>query len=337
VAHHRFLSVSETSTLLDCSWRHALAYTGALTGGQALSPRDTPMLLREGRAWGRAMAALHSGWDRTTHLVDAEQAIHDSIREDAAERERWGLLDPEAELAAVALVVGCLHHYYATTELLPLYGAETELRCNLPAGQRHSNRYVLEAYLDGLHDDEHGTWLAEFKWRRTRLPEFTLAARSRQLRWYAWAWREHLGTDICGAILDERLGILPEPVKLNLDGRPSRIQSCTPEAYQAAGGRDHEVIERLKAKAWQARRRITFRKHELDQAGVELRSVARLVHQYDTGLLAPVRHPHERNCNGCRYRAICDDPWDTDLVDALYERVPAKANRTPEETAAARR
>jgi hypothetical protein len=330
---YRLLSVTETSSLLDCPWRWDLGYGGHLAGA-ALTPRDTPMLLREGRAWGRAMAALHGHYNLTTHLVDAEQAARASIREDAEQREAAGLLDPEAERQVTDLVLGCLHHYYATAELLPLVGAETRLECPLPAAQRHSNRYRLEAYLDGLHEDAHGTWLVEFKWRRSRFPSWELAARMRQLRWYAWAWREHLGRDICGAILDERLGVLPEPAHLNLDGRPSKVQTCTPEAYQAAGGSDPEVLGRLKAREWQLRRRITFRAHELDQAGTELRSVARLVHQYDVGQLAPIRHPHERNCNGCRFRAICDDPWDTELVDALYERRPPKREREAAPSAA---
>jgi hypothetical protein len=323
----RLLSVSESGTLLDCSWRHALAYTGALTGGQALVPRETPMLLREGKAWGRAMAALHGAWDQTTHLVDAEQAARESIREDAAERERWGLADPEAERAALELVLGCLHHYYTTAELLPLFGAETHLVMSLPAQQRHSNRYKLEAYLDGLHADEHGTWVVEFKWRASRLQDYELAARQRQLRWYAWAWQEHTGRAITGVILDERLGQVPEPVRLNQDGRVSRVQTSTPEAYQAAGGRDPEVLEKLRLKVWQARRRIVFREHELEQAGWELRSLARLVQLYDSGQLAPIRHAHERNCRGCRFRSICDDPFDRDLVDSLFERVPPKRER----------
>jgi PD-(D/E)XK nuclease superfamily len=323
----RLLSVSEAGSLLDCSWRHALGYTGALTGGQALVQRDTPMLLREGKAWGRAMAALHGSWDRTTQLVDAEAAAVQSIREDAAERERWGLYDPVAEAAAIAVVLGALHHYHATTEPLPLHGAETHLVMPLPARERHSNRYKLEAYLDGLHTDQHGTWVVEFKWRSSRLLDYELAARQRQLRWYAWLWQEYTRRLITGVILDERLGQVPEPVRRNQDGRVSRVQSCTPEAYEAAGGRDADVLARLKAKQWQARRRITFRAHELEQAGWELRSLARLVHLYDSGQLAPIRHAHERNCRGCLYRAVCDDPWDADLVDSLYERVPAKRDR----------
>ena len=325
---HRLLSVSESATLLDCSWRWDLSYGGHLAGS-ALTPHETPMLLREGRAWGRAMAALHSAWDRTHHLVDAEQAIRESIREDAEDRERYGLVDPKAEEQVLELLMACLHHYYSATyrNPLPLFGAETHLVMALPAAQRHSNRYRLEVYLDGLHEDQHGVWVVEFKWRRSRLPDYELVARERQLRWYGWAWREHLGREICGVILDERLGIAPEPVRFNADGRLSKVQSCTPEAYLAAHGRDQIVLEKLHAKQWQARRRITFRPGELDWAGQELRSLARLVQMHDSGQLAPVRNPNQRNCGRCRFRAICDDPWDRDLVDALYERKPPKRDR----------
>lgn len=322
----RLLSVSESSSLLDCSWRWDLSYGGHLAGS-ALTPRDTPLLLREGKAWGRAMAALHDHWDRTDQLVLAEQALVDSITEDALERERYGLRDPEAERQVLDLLQACLRHYYASSEPLPLFGAETHLELPLPAAQRHSNRYRLEAYLDGLHQDTHGIWVVEFKWRASRIQDYELAARQRQLRWYGWAWREQLGREPCGVILDERLGKRPDPVRYNADGRLSLVQACTPEDYEAAGGRNAAVREKLVAKVWQARRRITFRPGELDWAGRELRSLARLVQLHDSGQLAPVRNPNERNCRGCRFRAICDDPWDTELVDALYERHPPKRDR----------
>jgi hypothetical protein len=322
----RLLSVSESSTLLDCSWRWDLAYGGHLAGS-ALTPRDTPLLLREGRAWGRAMAVLHTEWNRTDRLTAAALAAIESLAADEAQRQAAGLADSQAFVQAENHQLAVLHHYDALAEPLPLYGAETRLEMALPAAQRHSNRYRLEAYLDGLHDDQHGTWVVEFKWRASRIQDFELAARQRQMRWYGWSWREHLGRDICGVILDERLGIAPEPVRLNQDGRPSKVQSCTPEAYAAAGGTDPEVAQRLQAKVWQARRRITFRPHELDQAGIELRSMARLIAQHDSGQLAPVRNPSQYQCGRCRFRSICDQPEDEELVSALYERVLPKRLR----------
>jgi hypothetical protein len=326
VSGHRDLSVSEATTLLDCSWRWDLGYGGHLAG-DALRPRDVPLLLREGRAWGRAMAAYHSNWDRTDSLVLARVAIAESLNEDAEQQRVAGLYDPEPERATFETLDACLTHYHHLGDPLPLHGAETHLLVALPARERHSNRYRLECYLDGLHEDQHGVWVVEFKWRASRLQAFELAARQRQLRWYAWAWREFLGREPVGVILDERLGIAPSPVRLNQNGRPSKVQSCTPEDYAAAGGQDPDVRERLEAHRWQARRRLTFRPGELDQAGWELRSLARLTHQHDTGALTPVRNPNERNCNRCRYGAICDDPFDRDLVDALYERVPPKRDR----------
>lgn len=318
----RVLSVTESSTLSDCSWRWGLAY-GDLAGA-ALHPIDVPVLLREGRAWGAGMAALHSTWDQTTHLVAAEGAIATSLLADEQQRYDAGLGDREHAQAVVERVQAALHHYYATSELLPLHHPETHLVLPLPAPRRHSNRYRLEVYLDGLHDDEHGTWIVEFKWRSSRLMDYEIAARQRQLRWYGWAWREHIGRDIAGVILDERLGVVPSEVRFNRDGQPSKVQSCTPEAYIAAGGEHPDVIEQLRVKVWQSRRRITFRAGELDWAGRELRTLARLVHQYDHHQLLPMRNPNERNCRGCRFKAICDDPFDTELVDALYERRPPK-------------
>lgn len=322
----RLLSVSEASTLMDCPWRWDLAYGGHLAGS-TLKPKTTPMLLSQGRAWGRAMAELHSNWDRTDQMVLAQTAIRESLAEDADQQREHSLYDPEAHAEALLLQLACLQHYFATQELLPLHGAETELVLSLPANQRHSNRYKLQCYLDGLHDDEHGTWVVEFKWRKSRLMTMELAARQRQLRWYAWAWREKLGREPVGVILDERLGVAPPPVRINKNGSVSRTQSCTVEDYMRAGGLDADILVQLRAREWQARRRITFRPGELDQAGAELRSVARLTQQYDSGLLTPVRNPNERNCSGCRYRMICDDPWDSDLVDALFGRAPAKRDR----------
>jgi hypothetical protein len=327
---HRLLSVSESSTLLDCPWRHALAYTGQLTDGDALAPKTTPLLLREGKAWGRAMAALHGSWNRTTQRVDAVQAVRASLAADAEQRGRAGIYDPDAEATTERHVLAVLDHYISLTEPLPLHHPERHLILPLPAAERHSNRYRLEVYLDGLHDDEWGSWVVEFKWRASNLIDFEIATFDRQLRWYAWAWREHLGIEPVGVILDERIGEEPSPVRFNQDGRVSKIQSCTPEAYMAAGGDDLMVATKLSNKQWQARRRITFRPGELDWAGRELRTVARLVHMYDNGQLAPMRNANPRNCRGCRFRAICADPFDRELVDALYDRVPAKRDREEE-------
>ena len=328
----RLLSVSESSALLDCPWRHALAYTGQLTGGTALVPKTTPLLLRKGKAWGRGLAALYGGWDRTTQRTDAEQAIRSSLTEDAEQRGRAGIYDPDAEAATERHLLAVLDHYISLAEPLPLHHPECHLILPLPAAQRHSNAYRLEVYLDGLHDDEWGSWVVEIKWRESNLIDFEVATLDRQLRWYAWAWREHLGIEPVGVILDERIGEVPSPVRYNQDGRVSKIQSCTVEAYLHAGGQDLMVAERLSSKTWQARRRITFRPHELDWAGRELRTVARLVHMYDNGQLVPMRNANQRNCRGCRYRTICADPFDTELVDALYDRVPPK--RLREEVAA---
>lgn len=135
----RLLSQTEASTLLDCSWRWDLGYGGHLAGS-ALVPRDTPLLLREGRAWGKAMAVYHGRWNRTDHLVSALLALHESIREDSDQQAAHGLYDPEAEAETLDLLNRCLEHYHRLDEPLPLTGAETHLVQPLPANQRHSNR-----------------------------------------------------------------------------------------------------------------------------------------------------------------------------------------------------
>jgi hypothetical protein len=60
----RPISHTEMSTVHDCQARHAFAYTGHLTGGDTLKPKQTHLRLREGRAWGRAIAALHAADER---------------------------------------------------------------------------------------------------------------------------------------------------------------------------------------------------------------------------------------------------------------------------------
>jgi hypothetical protein len=55
----RLISHTEITSLYDCQARHAFQYTGHLTGGMVLKRKQDAPRLREGRAWGRAVAALH--------------------------------------------------------------------------------------------------------------------------------------------------------------------------------------------------------------------------------------------------------------------------------------
>jgi hypothetical protein len=59
----RDVSHTEISAVMDCQAKHAFGYTGHLTGGTTLRPRAAHARLREGRAWGRAVAALHAAVD----------------------------------------------------------------------------------------------------------------------------------------------------------------------------------------------------------------------------------------------------------------------------------
>jgi hypothetical protein len=59
----REVSHTEIAAAMDCQAKHAFSYTGHLTGGTTLRPRAVHARLREGRAWGRAVAALHAAVD----------------------------------------------------------------------------------------------------------------------------------------------------------------------------------------------------------------------------------------------------------------------------------
>ena len=59
----RDVSHTEIAAVMDCQAKHAFAYTGHLTDGTTLRPRAAHARLREGRAWGRAVAELHAAVD----------------------------------------------------------------------------------------------------------------------------------------------------------------------------------------------------------------------------------------------------------------------------------
>lgn len=316
--------------LLDCQLKHAFGYTGAATGGDALKPKVAAEPLRAGKAWGEAVAVLHSVGEEIT----AREVLHASLEEDAERQREHGLYDEDAHIALVDELERILDHYTATAEPLPLLDAEHEIEVPIPSrgGRRPSNVYRLLAYLDGLHRDEEGRlWLVEFKLRK-QLTAFEQVVLWRQLRWYSWAWREETGESITGAIVEERLRKAPSEVKLNQDGTPSKQQSCRLDDYIAAWqelGRepDEKVVAQLAGKSWQRRHTVLFREGELDEAGQQLVSVGQQIHDLDVGLLYPIRNPSPMRCPGCAFREICPTPDDTELVDALFERVPAKKDR----------
>lgn len=328
----RTISHSEASTALDCQARHAFAYTGQLTNGDALKPKTTHVLLRQGRAWGAAVAALHEmGAEHARVALTAHLSLA------SAEQIQAGLFDEAAHRELVTHLNDLLEHYIQTAEPLPINRLEHEIQVAAPArsGTRASTRYRYQAFFDGAHIDSAGrTWIVEFKLRK-QLSSLEQIVLSRQTRWYAWAYQATTGKQVAGVVVDERLNQAPSPVKVNKDGTPSKVQSCRLDDYIAAWqelGRepDEEIVAKLAARQWHSRHVVIFRPGELQEAGLQIASAANLINQLDTGALFPVRNPSRMRCPGCAYRDICPNPGDTVLVDALFNRVPAK--RDKEET-----
>jgi PD-(D/E)XK nuclease superfamily len=329
----RVISHSEASSLLDCQAKHAFAYTGALTGGQSLKPKTQAPQLREGRAWGAGVAAWHSN-QGTEPIECGLAAMEESLDDDALTQQENGTYDAVEHEQTYDHLKALLLDYATDAEPLTLDRLEHEIEVGIPSrtGRQTSNRYRLQAFLDGVHaEDEGRDWIYEAKLRK-RLTDFSMVAKERQPRWYAWAWRRLSGNPVAGVIVDERLNAVPSPVKLNKDGSPSKVQSCRPDAYaQAFEGidaePDPEVLAKLQQKAWHKRHVLLLTPRELDEAGRQLASVGSLVHQLDTGSLFPVRNPSPMRCPGCAFKDICVDPGDTALVDALYQRRVPKRDK----------
>jgi hypothetical protein len=66
---------------------------------------------------------------------------------------------------------------------------------------------------------------------------------------------------------------------------------------------------------------------ELEQAGQELVSAARLIRDLDNGVLAPIRNAKRVNCSYCKFAQICTEPGDEILVDSLFRRTEPKRLR----------
>jgi hypothetical protein len=327
----RLISHSEASTLLDCQYRHAFAYTGQLTDGEALKSKTTAPILREGRAWGAAAAAFHSH-DPDVALEHAKAAMEIRLSLDAADQQAMGTYDAAEHTELAERLLAILDDYAAHTEQLQITRLEDKLEVAIPSrtGKRPSNRYWFEGYVDGVHTDSDGRdWIVEFKLRK-RLSDFEMIAKARQTRWYAWAWRQITGRPVAGVIVDERLNAVPSPLKLNQDDTPSRVQSCRPDVYAASPLAAFDVLAKLEAKDWEKRHPLLLTERELDEAGLQLASVGFLVQQFDSGQLYPVRNPSPMRCPGCPFKEICVDAGDTELVDALYERRPPKRERKEE-------
>jgi len=86
----------------------------------------------------------------------------------------------------------------------------------------------------------------------------------------------------------------------------------------------------LGQRQWGQRVSVMFGPEELDAAGEELVSAAKLIRDLDRGELTPIRNAHKLRCNGCRFRSICADPTDEATVDEEFERTVPKRLRDPE-------
>lgn len=332
----RSISPSEQRTL-DCTWRHALAYTGVLTGGTVLRKKAVAPALRQGRAWGRAIGTVYEHTGRTDSLALGHQALDEALDEDVAEQREAGVLIQEDADAMRTRLHLMLDHHHLIVDPLDLRAAELELSVPIPSrsGRRSSNRYRFHGFLDGLHDDEHGTWIWEAKLRRQLTP-LALLQLDPQLREYAYAAAVQFDVEPVGVIVEERLNEVPSSVKHNKNGSVSKVQSCTVDTYVAACEKaehnpDSEVMDRLAAKQWFQRQRIFFRPGELEDTGRQLVAVARHVAALESGEIAPVRSPSRARCPGCPFFEVCNDvESDPELVDALYDRRPPKRLRGDE-------
>lgn len=324
----RTISFSEVSMALDCQARHDFAYVGHLAG-TALKPKRTAPLLSEGKAWGAGVAALHTSGHNPVAAIAA------SLEEDAERQREFGVHDADAHDAMQTRLKAMLSHYAATAELFPLDPIlERELLVPVPArsGNRASTRYRLLAYLDGTRTEDGRTWLVEFKLRRS-LSSVEQIALSRQIRWYAWAFWKASGIKPAGVETIERWNEVPKEVRILKNGKPSHAkdQLTTELRYLDACDAldvepEEETVAALRARKWQTRTPVIFRDNELEEAGREITSAAKLIGQLDRGELMPLRNAKRFNCSHCQFREICGAP-DNDLVDALFERIPAKRDR----------
>lgn len=328
---------------LTCQAQWDFAYGGHLAGSslkqKAVAPR-----LSEGRAWGAAVAAYHSifgGSNSEEAGRAAVTALDESLEKDADRMRDLGVFRQEAHDESRKHLLKMLLHYIWEVEdfTLDRSGLERELLVPIPSrsGKGKSNRYYFQGFIDGLKE---GTdWLVEFKLRDT-LTSVQLIQLDRQIRRYAWAWWQITGIKPLGVEVHERLNEAPKLPRINKATKKhpegvvshAKDQLCTADAYLDACAEyeqepDDDTVAALKGRRWQQVVPIMFRDGELEEAGRELVSAAKLIHQLDTGQLWPVRNAKPQNCRGCRFKEICPAP-DNELVDVLFERTVPKRERS---------
>lgn len=334
----RSISHSEASTLLDCGLRWDLKYGGRLLDGDTLAPKVVAPRLREGRAWGKAVAAFHKGEDPHVALTLA-------VSEDADEQMAAGVYFPEVAQVFHARLATILTHYVETVERLALTGLEQEIEVSIPSrtGARKSNKFRYLCFFDGIHTDDSGEWIVEFK-LRDNLTALEKIVRDRQIRWYAWAYREQTGIEPVGVIVDERLNRPPVSPKILRSGMPSRdkdqftTRALWGEAFRGAGGdwntlKDsdreaiREALDNFDARRWQARHTLFFREDEINEAGHQIVSAARQIALMDAHDLYPTRNPNPSRCGGCEFNDICTTPTDRELIEATFSITTPKSKR----------
>jgi hypothetical protein len=328
----RVISHSEASSALACPAKHAFAYTGRLTGGTALSSKVKALRLRAGSAWGAAVAAWHEFGDRQAYA-----ALYESLDSDAKEMQEFGGYDSREHLELAEHLGFVLAHYIDTAPRFNhFHSPERELRIDIPG----MPGFGFLGYIDGIEADEDArNWIVEFK-LRDKAGNFTapdVLPLLRQPRWYALAAEKSLGFPIAGVILDERESGFPGPVKLNKadkEGRqaPRKGQAgCSVDDYLAAAeaagmAPDEETVEKLRRRVWHKRQEVIFLPGELEEAELELRSLAQTIRDLDSGERYPVRAAGPL-CRSCDFREICPEPGAEEIVSMLFKRVPPKRER----------
>ena len=324
----RSISYSEIAASQTCQARWDFGYGGRLAG-DALKPLLAAPILREGRAWGAAVAAWHAGSEQLAFAPYV--ALHRSIQEDVDAIREAGLpLDPDEPIEMQKRLEALFEHYTSVVPKLPnLTRLEDEVDVPLLSrtSGHSSSRYRFQAFLDGLTTDENGRrWIREYK-LRGRLTPVHLLQIAPQHRWYGWSWTRLTGEPIVGVQVDEWLNVTPHEPRVLANGKVSQEKSqvITPELYIAACERTGtevkpEVVEALGARVWGQVVSLLFRPSELEEAGRELVSAAKLIRDLDSGELWPIRNVSQAHCNGCAFRSICPAPGDRLLVDSQFER-----------------
>lgn len=315
---------------MDCGLRWDLSYGGQTLNGVTLKGRIPHYYLRRGRAWGQGVQAWHTTGDANLAL----NVMLTALEQDADEQKRNGVYLPDEHAEMYELLSACMLHYTATMPRLALAEPEKRLLVKIP----HLRGWRLDARLDGVATVDGELYPYESKLRNTlsSLEQITL---SRQPRWYAAAWRTATGKTPAGFIVDERLAKAPEPdspVRFNKDGSISKVQSCTPEAYNDAcyhRGQpvDDEVLDRAAKRhdprTYHARHTVRFTEKEMDEAEAQMVSAAHLIRMHERGILTPIRNPSRQRCPSCTFREICASPT-LEEAHAFFDFQPPKRART---------